>query len=160
MVEVEQPTVRRYRYLMRTASTGVLEAAHVHALGALGSDARAEVLTTVQERLVAGLRCKPTDTRAVSRLVILGERRRPGVLLTAYRPSLLTALAAAVVEAPAARPSLAGYEDWDGVEPQVTEAHLELLARDWERVDTDPHHQWHVVAGRASAPQYWLGGGW
>lgn len=154
----ENPTVRRYRFLLRTASPGVLEAAHVHALGALGAPARAEVLGLVRSQLVAGLRSQPEDTRVVARLVILGERRRPGALLTAYRPALLSALAEAVTSAPAAQPALAGYEQWDGVEPQLVEELVELPGRDWSAIDTDPQHQWNLARGRMAGNHGWIGG--
>ena len=109
--------MRQYRYLLRTAPADALEAAHVEALKALEPGDRLMVLETVQRVLVAGLRLGPGDIGKLSHLVVTGERRAPGALLTSCPDVVLNRLAALVIHTEAAFGLFAGYASWDGVEP-------------------------------------------
>ncbi len=115
---VEDPVVRQYRFLLRTAPLDALEAAHVEALTPMAPEVRAAVLTGVQEGFVAGGRLGPDDVRAVSRLLARGERRTPGGFLRAVDSATLDTLAAAVVASEAVFGLFGGYAAWDGAEPQ------------------------------------------
>ena len=79
--DAEDPVVRQYRFLLRTAPSDALEAAHAEALPTLEPHTRAAVLAAVQERLVAGLRLGPDDITRLAHLVTLGERRAPGYVV-------------------------------------------------------------------------------
>lgn len=114
----EDPVVRQYRFLLRTAPVDALEAAHVEALGALEADDRLAVLGTVQSVLVAGLRLGVDDVRAVAHLVTSGERRVPGALLTSCPQPVLRRLADKVIYSEAAFGLFGGYAGWDGAEPE------------------------------------------
>jgi hypothetical protein len=118
----EDQAVRQYRYLLRTAASDALQAAHHEALDQLDEGQRALVLTAVREGLVAGQRLSPRDTGAIARLVSIGERRDPGAFLAACDPTALHALAAAVIGAEAAFGLFAGYAAWDGADPAPREA--------------------------------------
>jgi hypothetical protein len=114
----EDPVVRQYRYLLRTAPLDALEHMHLEALAEVSSDDRATVLRTVQEQLVAGLRLEADDIPALSRLVVLGERRSPGALLRHCPPAVLARLADAALVSEAAFGLLTGYAAWDGRDPE------------------------------------------
>lgn len=114
----EDPVVRQYRYLLRTAPGDALEHAHLEALGVLSPQDRAAVLRTVQEQLVAGLRLEPDDVPALARLVVLGERRSPGALLRHCPAEPLRRLADAALVSEAAFGLLSGYAAWDGLDPE------------------------------------------
>ena len=116
--EEEDPVVRQYRYLLRTAPGDALEHAHGEALSAVSPEDRATVLRTVQEQLVAGLRLDADDVPALSRLVALGERRSPGALLRHCPPAVLGRLADAALVSEAAFGLLNGYAAWDGSDPE------------------------------------------
>jgi hypothetical protein len=119
MVPGDEPEVlRQYRHLLRTASADWQETAHRHALTALGPDDRAGILAEVQRLLLAGTRLEPDHVHALARLLVLAERRRPGVLLDGMRPDLLERLSTAVVGSPIGQMLRAGYDVWDGVEPK------------------------------------------
>lgn len=113
----ESETVRRYRYILRAAPQDWAETAHRRALLDLGAEARAAVLAQVRRLLVTATRVTGEDVHDLARLIVMGERRAPRVLLDGLPESLLVSLASAVVESPVGRMLLAGYEAWDGTEP-------------------------------------------
>ncbi len=114
----EPAVLREYRHLLRTAPADWQETAHRHALIALGTAARGQVLAEVQRLLLSGTRLRPDDVHAVARLVVLAERRRPRLLLDGMRPDLLRLLARAVVTSPAGRTLRVGDDVWDGLDPE------------------------------------------
>jgi hypothetical protein len=114
----EDPVVRQYRYLLRTAPGDALEHVHREALAELSPDDRFAVLRTVQDQLVAGLRLEADDVPALSRLVVLGERRSPGALLRHCPTGPLRRLADAALVSEAAFGLLTGYAGWDGRDPE------------------------------------------
>lgn len=130
----EDPVVRQYRFLVRTAPLDALEAVNVEALTALDGAGRSTVLTTVQEQLVAGLRLQPDNVPAIARLVTLGERRSPGALLRHCPAGALRRLADAALASEAAFGLLTGYADWDGADPEPSKE---------EELDKDFHSRWH-----------------
>lgn len=113
----EDPVVRQYRYLLRTAPGDALDGIHREALAAIPAADRATVPRTIQEQLVAGLRLDADDVPALSRLLVLGERRTPGSLLRHCDPAVLGRLADAALVSEAAFGLLTGYAAWDGAEP-------------------------------------------
>jgi hypothetical protein len=117
----EDVVVRQYRFLLRTAPADALEMAHVEALSGLRWRERGNVLTAVQEGLVAGLRLHRDQVRALAHLVTLGERRVPGAFLGALDPSTLRHLADRVVVAEASFGLFGGYAAWDGSDPVAAE---------------------------------------
>jgi hypothetical protein len=133
----ESEVVREYRHLLRTASADWQETAHRHALIALGSEVRAEVIGELRRLLLTGTRVSPDDVHAIARLVVLSERRRPRTVLDGLRPDLLARLAEAVVASPAGAALRAGIDVWDGKEPpEPDEAHPDrALHQGW-------HSQW------------------
>ena len=110
--------VRQYRYLLRTAPVDALEHVHLEALARMAPEDRAAVLRTVQEQLVTGLRLEPDDVPALTRLVVLGERRSPGALLRHCDPAVLRRLADFALVSEAAFGLLTGYAEWDGFDPE------------------------------------------
>jgi hypothetical protein len=114
----EAPTVRQYRYLLRTAPTEALEAVHGEALAQLSDADREAVLRGVQEGLVAGARLAPSDIAKIGHLLTLGERRTPGAFLRACHPTSLHAHAEAATRAESAAGLLDGCDAWDGVDPE------------------------------------------
>lgn len=114
----EDKAVRQYRFLLRTAPTDALEAAHAEALPRLSALERADLLRTVQETLMAGQRLTSDDHAALGHLMTLGERRTPGVLLSAYPAAALQCLAEELLTTDAVFGLLAGYAEWDGVDPE------------------------------------------
>lgn len=114
----EDPLVRQYRYLLRTAPADALEHVHLEALAELSPEDRTAVLRTVQEQLVAGQRLQAGDVPALSRLVVLGERRSPGALLQHCPPAVLARLADNALVSEAAFGLLTGYAAWDGLDPE------------------------------------------
>lgn len=114
----EDPVERQYRYLLRTAPTDAMEAAHVEALAAVTEQVRAAVLLTVQEALVAGHRLTTTDRGALARLVTAGEHRSPGTFLAACPAVARRRLAEAVVDSDAVFGLFGGYAAWDGIDPE------------------------------------------
>jgi hypothetical protein len=117
----EDPVVRQYRYLLRTAPADALEAIHQEALAVIPATDRGTVLRTIQEQLVAGLRLDADDVPALSRLLVLGERRSPGALLRHCHPEVLRRLADAALVSEAAFGLLTGYAAWDGEDPAPPE---------------------------------------
>lgn len=115
--------LREYRHLLRTAPVDWQETAHRHALTALGSAARTQVLDEVHRLLLVGTRLRPDDVHEVARLLVLAERHRPRILLDGLRPDLLRVLARAVVTSPIGRSLAVGHELWDGTDPLPPVAH-------------------------------------
>jgi hypothetical protein len=145
----EDPLVRQYRYLLRTAPADALGAMHGEALAAVSAVDRAAVLRTVQEQLVAGLRLDADDVSALSRLVVLGERRAPGALLRHCEPAVLARLAAAALGSEAAFGLLTGYAAWDGTDPQPAEDAWESAeeGRNWHDARLNPGVTWNHATG-------------
>jgi hypothetical protein len=114
---VERPEVRQYRYLLRTATFPVLERLHRDALTSVDPLVRAQVLGTVQGRLLAGRDLTVDDVGQLARLLTLAEVRTPGLVVSALTEMALARVAGAVLRLPAARDGLEGYEDWDGQDP-------------------------------------------
>lgn len=131
----EDQTVRQYRYLLRTAPSDALEAAHVDALSAIGRLYRDDVLRTVQTELVAGAHLHADDVGPLAHLVTLGERRTPGVLTSSIPEPALSALAQAVIDSEPAFGLFGGYASWDGVDPAPAD----------ERDDSEYAEQWHAA---------------
>ncbi|HEY7721011.1 MAG TPA: hypothetical protein VIB11_04175 [Pedococcus sp.] len=118
----EDPTARRYRYLLHTAPREDLEAAHVAALGQMAEEDRRTVLQAVRDQLVVGQHVSEEDTSQIAHLMVLGEQRRPGDVLAALpRPVLVTLAQRVIGTAPAER-NLDGYAQWDGRDPVVDES--------------------------------------
>lgn len=122
IAESEDPTARRYRYLLHTAPRGDLEAAHVTALGQMSEEDRGVVLQAVRDQLVVGQHVSEDDAPQIAHLVVLGEQRRPGELLAAMPRPVLVALAQQVVGTAPAERHLEGYSQWDGRDPVVDES--------------------------------------
>lgn len=136
----EDPVVRQYRFLLRTAPLDALEAAHTEALRTLPVDQRALLLRTAQEQLVSGLRLVPEDAERLAHLLTLGERRQPGALLRACDPALLRVLAQAVIDTEAVFGLFSGYAGWDGhePEPQVGPGDMAGFDESWHQKLTGP----------------------
>lgn len=115
--------LREYRHLLRTGPVDWQETAHRHALTALGSAARTQLLGEVHRLLLVGTRLHPDDVHEVARLLVLAERHRPRILLDGMRPDLLRLLARAVVGSPAGATLAVGRELWDGTDPLPPVAH-------------------------------------
>jgi hypothetical protein len=155
----EDPVVRQYRYLLRTAPADALEAIHQEALAVIPATDRGTVLRTIQEQLVAGLRLDADDVPALSRLLVLGERRSPGSLLRHCDPAVLGRLADAALVSEAAFGLLTGYAAWDGAEPEPAEAQWEAIDHHekWHDARLNPGATWnHAVGGGAA---FGAGGG-
>ena len=109
----ERPEVRQYRYLLRTVDLEVLEVLHREALGALDPLIRGHILRTAQDRLLSGREITVDDVAALSHLVVVGEGRIPGILVSALTDSALERLAHFVVQRPSSAALLVGYDAWD-----------------------------------------------
>ena len=114
----EDPVVRQYRYLLRTAPADAVEAAHAECLPRLSEADRAAVLTAVQTGLVAGQRLTPDAVPKIAHLVVSGEHRDPGAFLRACPPASLVALAQAVIHSESCFGLFGGYAGWDGADPE------------------------------------------
>lgn len=114
----EDPAVRQYRYVLRTAPPDALLALNAAALEGVAASDRQVVLEAAQGQLVAGGRLTTDDVAALARLVSLGERRVPGALLRHIDPLVLGRLARAALDAEAAFGLLTGYAAWDGKDPE------------------------------------------
>lgn len=114
----ENPKVRQYRYLLRTAPVDALEAAHADGLSRLTSPQRDAVLLVVQQALLVGNRLRSDDVSAVGHLITSGERRNPRSFIRACESTLLQDLAHGVITSEAVSGLCGGYGDWDGADPQ------------------------------------------
>jgi hypothetical protein len=139
---VEDPVVRQYRYLLRTAPVDALEHMHLEAFARMARADRAAVLHTVQEELVTGSRLEPDDVAALARLVVLGERRSPGALLQHCDAAVLRRLADLALVSEAAFGLLTGYAAWDGRDPEPP------TEEEWE---ARRHRTWGDPAASAEA---------
>lgn len=155
----EDPVVRQYRFLLRTAPLDALEAAHAEALPVLGERLRARVLLVAQDHLVAGLRLGPSDTARLAHLVALGERRAPGAFIGACDAEALQELARAVIDTEAVFGLFGGYAVWDGAEPEppVVVADMAGFDERWHQA-LQPPPRYQGLAG-PSTPDSWAGGG-
>ena len=145
----EDPMVRQYRFLLRTAPADALVAVNTEALMALTATDRAAVLAIVQEQMVAGGRLTEDEVPAIARLVSLGERRRPGALLHHLAPATLGRLAEAALATEAAFGLLTGYAAWDGADPVApTEEQLEKdFGTRWHDARLNPGATWGQAIG-------------
>jgi hypothetical protein len=114
----EDPVVRQYRFLLRTAPSDALEAAHAESLPKLTDADRVAVLGAVQSGLVAGQRLTPEAVHKIAHLLVRGEHRDPGAFLRACPPASLQALARAAIHSEAVFGLFGGYPSWDGAEPE------------------------------------------
>lgn len=110
----ERPEVRRYRYLLCTTDGPTMEGLHVEALSSLDPLVRAHILRTAQDRLLSGRDLTVDDIARVARLITIGERQTPGILVSALTDVALSRLAHAVLRSPQAEGLLEGYAGWDG----------------------------------------------
>ena len=110
--------VRQYRYLLRSAPTDAMEAAHRESLPRLSDADRAAVLFAVQAGLVAGQRLTPEAVPRIAHLVVAGEHRDPGAFLRACPRPSLQALAQQVIHSESSFGLFGGYAGWDGAEPE------------------------------------------
>jgi hypothetical protein len=153
----EDQAVRQYRYLLATAPTDALQAAHVEALDGLEDSGREAVLRAVQEALVAGARLRPDDTTAVARLVVHGEQRAPGDFRRACDPAVLHALADGVLASEAVFGLLGGYADWDGADRKPADTGVDHGGGPGH--DGDPAAEAWAYARAHAAQQSGLGAG-
>jgi hypothetical protein len=117
----EDPVVRQYRYLLRTAPVDALESAHVEAIAQLSEAHREYLLETVRGSLLVGDHLTTSAHAKIAHLVTDGERRAPGQLLRALPAEVLQTLAAGVLESESSFGLLGGYAGWDGAEPQPSD---------------------------------------
>jgi hypothetical protein len=117
-IDDEDPVVRQYRFLLRTAPLDALEAAHVEALEQLSPRHRAAVLATVQRALVAGLRLTPDRVKPLAHLLTSGEHRQPGAVIWALEAEVLRDLADRIILTEASFGLFGRYAAWDGAEPE------------------------------------------
>jgi hypothetical protein len=111
---VERPEVRRYRYLLQSTDPAVVERLHVQALSRLDPLTRAIILCTAQERLLSGRDLTVDDVPRIARLVTMGERNTPGILVSAMPDMALLRLATVVSRGAEAEDLLRGYAAWSG----------------------------------------------
>ena len=83
----EDPVVRQYRFLLRTAPADAVEAAHVEVLPQLASADREGVLVGIQRGLGSGGRLHADDHERLAHLLVNGERREPSAFLRACPPA-------------------------------------------------------------------------
>ncbi len=113
----EDPLVRQYRFLLRTAPVDALESAHTEAISLLSQSHQESLLETVRSSLLVGDHLTTSAHAKIAHLVTDGERRAPGQLLTALPREVLQDLAARVLESESSFGLLGGYAGWDGAEP-------------------------------------------
>jgi hypothetical protein len=99
---VERPEVTAYRQLLETAGPELLERVHIGALRALDPLVRAQVLLTVQHRLLNGRDLTVDDIPQLAHLVVAGETRTPGIVVSGLSEMALGRLATAVNRQPSA----------------------------------------------------------
>jgi hypothetical protein len=114
----EDPVVRQYRYLLRTAPADALEAAHAEALPTLPEVHQDRLLATLRDVFLVGDHVSTQDVPKLAHLLTAGERRSPGQLLPALPGEVQQSIAAAVLQAEASFGLLGGYQAWDGQDPQ------------------------------------------
>lgn len=149
---MEDPVVRRYRFLLRTAPLDALEAAHIEALAGVPLAYRTAVLEAIRAAFVVGWRLAPDDVSPIARIVVRGERRHPGRFLRTCEGSALRTLAHSVLTAEASFGRLRGYATWDGSEPRILEEPTgSAWGEKWhDRLVANPQHT--DVDGRRKKP--------
>lgn len=140
----ESTVARHYRFVLRTAADDVLRDVHRSAVIALDAADRQVLLTTVQTQLMSGARLGVDSADEISRLAVLGERRRAGSVVAHLPTDVLERLAASVVRAAEEAGLLAGYDEWDGADPVVAE---DVDSGYRSGFDTVRHYD--IVQGRA-----------
>jgi len=140
----ESPVARRYRFVLRTAGDDDLRDAHRAGVAALDTEDRQVLLTTIQTQLMSGARLGADRADEISRLAVLGERRRAGSVITHLPADLLDRLATAVVRASEPAGLLEGYDEWDGADPVVAD---DVDSGYRSGFDTVRHYD--IVQGRA-----------
>lgn len=129
----EDPVVRQYRYLLRTAPADALAAAHAEAIPLLSEAHHESLLETIRATLLVGDHLTSTDDAKIAHPVINAEQRSPGQLLTALPAKALQALAASVLGSEASFGLLSGYAQWNGAEPE----HLDDSAYEGDGFDAN-----------------------
>ena len=114
---LESQVVRQYRFLLRTAPSDAIEAAHAEALQVMSRSRRRAVLDAVRDGLVTGLRLAADDVPHLAHLIPVGEGRAPGAFLCRCDPAALEDLAERVILAEASFGLFSAYAAWDGSEP-------------------------------------------
>jgi hypothetical protein len=156
--DLEDPVVRQYRFLLRTAPSDALEAAHSESLPTLRDADRTAVLTAVQAGLLVGQRLGPDAVTQIAHLVVNGERRAPGAFLRSCPSVTLRRLARAVVDSGASFGLFGGYADWDGADPQPPDD------SQWMDAGFNPDSgRWNIARGTGrdnSGIVHGGGGGW
>jgi hypothetical protein len=114
----EDPVVRQYRYLLRTAPADALEAAHAEALPNLPGTHQDRLLAALRDVFLVGDHVSTQDVPRIAHLLTAGERRSPGQLLPALPGEVQQSIAAAVLQTEASFGLLSGYQAWDGQDPQ------------------------------------------
>ena len=140
----ESSVARRYRYLLRTAGPDALLDVHRAGVTALGAEDRQVLLTTVQTQLMSGARLGVDRADEISRLAVLGERRRAGSVVAHLPADVLDRLATSVVQAGEPGGLLDGYDEWDGADPVVADD-----ADSGYRSGFDTVRHYDIVQGRA-----------
>jgi hypothetical protein len=115
----EEADVRKYRFILRTAPPDVQERVNQEALAALDGADRGAILAVLQRHAAVGERADPDNVPAMARLVRSSEARAAGVLLRNADPELMRRLARRALASPSASGLLAGYERWDGADPEL-----------------------------------------
>ncbi len=113
-VEDEAPSVRNYRYVLRAADADVAIRITTHALRTLPETDLQQVLDTIQREALVGLRLHANDSADMARLMVLGEHRKPGSLLSRLSPDVQRSLAERALAADLPPGLLDGYPAWDG----------------------------------------------
>ena len=116
---------------------------------------REVVLATVQVVLLAGQRLSSADHVAIARLLSLGERRTPGVMVRALPTPALLSLARAAVESRTAVDLFSGYAEWDGAEPDGLDDadHGESQLGELNTVDPVALRQWLSSGASLTMPR-------
>jgi hypothetical protein len=122
VADVEDPVVRQYRFLLRTAPIDALVAAHAEALPRLDPMFRAALLRVAQEAGAAAPGLTLDETATLAQVLAAGERRSPGALLLGYDDASRQRLSQAAVTSNAAEDLFGGYDDWDGAEAEIAVA--------------------------------------
>jgi hypothetical protein len=114
----EDPVLRQYRYLLRTAPVDALEGAHAEVIPLLSEGHQESLLNALRSSLLVGGHLTTRDHVKIAHLVTNGEHRAPGQLLAALPADVLQDLAERVLESESSFGLLDGYAGWDGAEPQ------------------------------------------
>ncbi|MDT0214960.1 hypothetical protein Q9R29_13795 [Rothia sp. ARF10] len=140
----ESALARSYRYVLRTAGEDALKDVHRAGVGALDAGDRQVLLTTIQTQLMSGARLGVDRADEISRLLVLGERRRAGSVIAHLPSDVLDRLATSVVHESESAGLLEGYDEWDGADPVVAD---DVDSGYRSGFDTVRHYD--IVQGRA-----------